>query len=180
MANTPATSPGTMASVDFGALAAWDTPDNAKVSDDVYTTTFSTTSGGSATDYLEATNFGFSIPAGATINGILVEVEKKASHDEVNFTVQDYIVKLLKGGVVTGDRKEIGGTWSLTESYYTYGGNSDLWGTTWTPAEINASDFGLSFLGWISTTGAAVTASVDHIRITIYYTEEVGFSIAFI
>lgn len=33
--------------------------------------------GGDQSHYLKATNFGFSIPAGATINGILVEIERR-------------------------------------------------------------------------------------------------------
>src|SRR6185295_12938347 len=47
---------------------------------------------------------------------------------------------------------------------------SDLWGTTWTPAEINASDFGLVFSAHINGLVTLLpSASIDHIRVTVYY-----------
>ena len=48
-----------------------------------------------------------------------------------------------------------------------YGNSTDLWGTTWTLAEINASTFGA-----LLKAGDALlsTPSTDAMRITVYYT----------
>ncbi len=52
----------------------------------------------------------------------------------------------------------------------TYGSASDLWGTTWTPAEINNTNFGVS-LSVLNQSGfSSRTASVDYIQITVTYT----------
>jgi len=160
--NTGAINPGTMADDATVGTGAWTNPDNAKVSDDIYTTSlgvgtsganlfdseikivksngsigatnksvgaaWNTTQayysyGGSAdlwgetwanTDindidfgvvlsirkseepdiyshYLKATNFGFSIPSGATINGILVEIERFHANDPQGLSQVDHI-----------------------------------------------------------------------------------------
>lgn len=53
--------------------------------------------------YLKATNFGFAIPSGATINGILVEIEQRAT---VNQLVVDHfritVYYTISGGVSAG------------------------------------------------------------------------------
>ena len=56
--------------------------------------------------------------------------------------------------------------WPTTDTYVTYGGAGDLWGTTWNQTEINNPSFGAG-LSAIVQNG---TANVDHMRITIYTT----------
>lgn len=70
-------SPGTMADDSTVGTVTWVNPDNAKASDDVRAIMYY----GGSSHYLKATNFGFSIPAGATINGIVVEIEKRKYWD---------------------------------------------------------------------------------------------------
>ena len=74
MASEGPNDPGTITNVAYGTQA-WANPSNAGSSNDSYATR--TLSG--VSDYLRATNFGFAIPSGATIDGILVEVEKRAA-----------------------------------------------------------------------------------------------------
>ena len=168
MANTAATSPGTMADDATVGTVAWSNPDNAKVSDNAYatyTTTFTTRT----THYLKATNFGFSIPTGATINGILVEVERKYSGNGVaDGPLGNAIIKA--DGTLTSGASYVG--WSTTEQYDSYGGSTDLWGETWTAEDINDVDFGFAMYAVINGNfdSGGATASVDHIRTTIYYT----------
>jgi hypothetical protein len=54
---------------------AWILPDRAKAHDTLRTS--ADIDGLKTSHYLKATNFGFSIPAGAIINGIVVEIEKR-------------------------------------------------------------------------------------------------------
>lgn len=122
--------------------------------------------------YLKATNFGFSIPAGSTINGITVEVEKKAANPN---RVKDYQVRIVKGGTIGPTDRADGSFWGNSDSYTTYGGASDLWGETWTANDINNNGFGLAFSAQKTVTnGGNVTTSIDHIRITVTYTAAVA------
>ena len=85
-------------------------------------------------------NFGFTIPTGATINSITVEVEGNTT---VNHAACVYQSKLLKDGTLAGDF----GLVSIMTDSDTVLDVSDalnpLWGTTWTPAQINDLEFGV-------------------------------------
>jgi hypothetical protein len=139
----------------------WTNPNNAKINDGVRTSV-SLGAVGATSDYLKATNFGFSIPDGATIDGILVEIE-----DRTTSAGLENEIKIVKAdGSIGAINKSTGVLLPTgTEAYVSYGSSSDLWGETWTPADINDADFGavFSFIG-------IGTIYVDHIRITVYYT----------
>lgn len=156
-------SPGTLTNVAAGGTTAWVNPGNAAASDDVYAT-WTAPGGPGNSDYLQATNFGFSIPNGATITGIKVEVE---AHGTIGGGTDsaDLTAKLIKGGSIVGNNKAVISTFPTGDAYIPYGSSSDLWGTTLTPADVNASNFGFAY----QVTSNAGTASIDHIRITVYY-----------
>jgi len=174
MAQTTATSPATTVNDTTVGISAWTNPNNSQVSDNVYATNLlSDGEEGTATsNYLKATNFGFSIPSGSTINGILVEIEAKSSASTLTWTN----VRAVKGGTISATTKA--GTTNgitTTEAYSsipTTGASTDLWGESWTAADINASTFGV--VGQIGDPITPRSASIDHIRITIDYTEGKG------
>lgn len=125
--------------------------------------------------YAKATNFGFSIPAGATIDGIVVEIERSANNNAGSNRVVDEHVKIVKGGTIGSTNKADTATnWPTTDAYKTYGGATDLWGETWTYSDINASNFGAVIASRNYTDSGATEAYIDHIRITVYYTESAG------
>jgi len=175
--DTGALSPGTMADDDTVGTVAWVNPDNAKVSNDVYATfTFPIDA---TSHYLKATNFGFSIPSGATINGILVEIERIVPTGGTG-QVNDSEIKIVKSDGTIGDtNKSTGATWSATESYISFGGSSDLWGEEWEAEDINDSDFGVVLSATISNQFVASYGRVDHIRITVYFQEAASESAKF-
>ena len=126
------------------------------------------------TENLQVTNFGFSIPATAVICGIQAEVEKRADDIGFIFLTESYVidqsVKIIKNGTAMGSNLASGAHWSGTDSYSSYGGGSNLWGTTWMPSDINASNFGLSFSASVhGLIGLIPDVLIDHIRITVYY-----------
>lgn len=124
------------------------------------------------TDHLQTTGFNFNIPITASICGIEVEVEKRASNISLFATITDHTVQLLKAGAITGNNKASSSTWSATEEYVIYGGITDLWGTTWDASDINDPDFGLSFSATINgLIGLLPVARVNHVQIIIYYKE---------
>lgn len=155
----------------FGTLA-WSNLGNAAASDDTYAT--ASYSGGSSTttQFLCGANFGSTVPAGSTIDGIAVEWEKKSSHKSGGFNVSDTSVYAFKAAATPnpGNNNQIFANWELTDTYATYGGAADLWGQTWTVAEINGSASGTSLRASIISIAGAVTGSVDHVRRTVYYT----------
>jgi|GEM_PF-4639521 len=158
-------SPGTLADDAAVGTVTWTNPSNAGTSNNVYAVSLSNESGlGRFSHYLKATNFGFSIPTGSTINGVVVEIEE-FTWDPV--ACKNIVVRLVKGGSVSGDNKATGSFISDVESYVSYGGASDLWGNTLALSDINASNFGMVLQVF---TDEASDVFVDHIRITVHYT----------
>ena len=162
--------PGTMADDSAVGTVAWTNPNNAKEPDS--NVAFSTVIGATATThYLKATNFGFSIPTMAVIDGITVEFLRNTSKDngDVDY-IRDVEIKIVKGGSISSTNKADTVTnWSTTETYFDYGSSSDLWGETWTPADINGSTFGV-VLSVEMKAAAAISPWVNHIRIKVDYT----------
>ncbi len=120
-------------------------------------------------NYLQGSQYGFAIPADVEIFGI----EVKISHMSVspNPDMTDAVVSLVKGGSIVGDNKaNLSSSWPTVLTVATYGGPTDLWGTAWTPAEINAADFGAVVAAYRVNNGTNLRdAAVDSIQITVYY-----------
>lgn len=171
MASSGPNSPGTLANDATVGTIAWTNPSNAAASDNVYATTGSL----GTTHYLKATNFGFSIPVGATINGIIVGIERNKS-GEPGATIQDSAVRIVKANASIGttNKGDIGTNWPTTDTYKTYGSSSDLWGEIWTATDINDVDFGVVLSTLNTPIDSGVSANVDHIRITVYYSDVVS------
>ena len=161
---------GTGASVGGVGTVAWTSPGSITADDSSYATCALTSSAQS--NYLSGTNFGFSIPAGSTINGIQVSIMRESSSSNSPY-VRDTVVSLIKGGTVTGANRAATSTnWPNSMTAAGYGTTSDLWGTTWTPADINASNFGVALSASSSGSGSTRTASVDYMQITVTYTAD--------
>lgn len=161
-ANNPNT---TVSSTTGPGSASWTNPNSSKVSDNSRAT--AVLSSGNTTRYLKATSFGFSIPNWATITGIKVEVERSIA-GTISTGVKDSEVKIIKGdGTVSANNKADASSWPVvgSEAYITYN-PSDLWGETWSPADINDTDFGVAIS---ATATSSRTAQIDHVRITVTY-----------
>lgn len=141
--------------------AVWTNPTNISVADGTYATTSPTASQTSET--LVAESFGFSVPAGSSIAGVELAAKRLCSAGRIT----DSTVQIFKG-ISSGANKASGTAWSTSLTIATYGSSSDLWGLTFTPTDVNASNFGLSFAVSASSLGGD-TASVDYISLTVYY-----------
>jgi hypothetical protein len=84
------------------------------------------------------------------------------------FDVRDSTVKLIKGSVISGTNKAAGGTeWPIGSPVAAvYGSPTDLWGVSWTPEDITASNFGVA-LSVISDVNRI--AYVDYIQVSVTY-----------
>lgn len=154
-----------------GGGAVWVNPTNVYSSNNAYSTITAARRMIADSEILYTTHLDFDIPEGATINGIMVEVERK--YAGVGGSVTDNLIQLTKDGTTgIGYPDDLVGPWSTVEHYEPMGSDTDLWGNTWTPAEINDENFGFIYSISVSAgASASCTAYIDHIRITIDYTE---------
>ena len=121
--------------------------------------------------YIYASNFGFTIPGTATITGIVTEIYRQSGNVG---SATDSTIRLGKTNLGAVSMNKAGpNPWPLTAAYYSYGSAIDMWATTWTPTEINSSTFGLWFRVFNMSTNPT-TPTVDHIRITVYYSTSTG------
>ena len=88
-------------------------------------------------------SYDFGIPGGATITGIAVQIERNGTFDSVS--TLNVNMKKIGFSVTPVGTTKTSTEWPATDAVLTLGGPSDLWGTTWTAAEINGSGFGVSF-----------------------------------
>lgn len=167
----PGAAANTSCPFSYSSMVDYTPAANASASDDVYATASHCDCCDQNTRCFETTGYGFSIPLTATINGIVVEVEK---HATANSMVQDNGVRIIKNGSTTGTDHMTSSNWPAADAWSTYGTPTDLWGATWTPTDINASNFGVAIAS-ISYTcngnGGAMTSYIDNVRITVYYTD---------
>jgi hypothetical protein len=144
----------------------WASPTNIYTDNAAYASvTAATFDTNDYTEVLKATAFGFAIPALATVKGIKVEIEKYRA----NANVVDECVQLTKDGTarVGNNKGDTVTNWGTAATVVTYGGAADLWGDTWTPAQINAATFGVHFAA--RALGEDADVYVDYVRITVYY-----------
>lgn len=116
---------------------------------------------------LNARNYGFTIPAGATIDGVLVEINKR---DQAIGGAVDFRVQLQDGnGNLVGTNKADTLTdWPTNATTISYGGAADGWNASLTPTLVNGTLFGVIFSA--QATAANTDIFVDFIRVTVYYT----------
>ncbi|HOZ76948.1 MAG TPA: proprotein convertase P-domain-containing protein [Ferruginibacter sp.] len=148
------------------AGTGWSNPGNVVSNNNAYAT-INNMDDGDNSEGLVARNFGFTIPANASIAGVQVTISR---FGEISNVFRDDVVQLVVGGINVGNNRASVTGWSNVETAVNYGSASDLWGTTLTPAQVNASNFGV----WLAVecyNGANNRDPfIDYIQITISYT----------
>lgn len=170
--------PGSAASSASGeaepSTVAVETPENASAADSSYAIVRIEGGGTAVGEVLRVSDFGFELPGGATVAGITVEVGRKLTNGDgnTNQRATDLLAKLDKGGMgggLVGDNKARNEFFADSDEVATYGGAADLWGATWTPAEVNDAAFGVAYQ-WNVLSSGDNTALVDFVRVTVHYT----------
>lgn len=161
MANTGNVLAGTGENNAGIGATAWTTPGNVTADD----AADATCNAGASSQYLIARNYAFSaIPDGAIIAGVLVRVEAS----EHSGGTESLLAQLQDaGGALFGSSKSAaneGNISGTTKAVYTYGGTSDMWGATLTPAIVKDADFGVRF--WFTT---AHDVRLDFVTMAIEY-----------
>jgi len=164
---TVTASPTTCATVTGIGTVNWSNPARAISSNNSYATA---SVDGTTTRYLRCTGYNFAIPLGATINGITVNVERRSNRTD-NGGSRDAAMRLVKAGVIGAADRSTATIYTTADVVEAHGGAADLWGTTWTAADINAANFGAAFAATkANAAGAAHVISVDHVSITVTFT----------
>jgi hypothetical protein len=110
-------------------------------------------------NYLKFSNYGFSIPISTSISGIEVSITCSSSGPNIVPTIY---AQLLKSAGLVGSSK------SLSPMANTvFGGSTDLWDATFSEAEVESSDFGVTI--WVSGGSNGRTAYVTGATIKVHY-----------
>lgn len=159
------------ASTTAGTGVNWNNTSNGYMSDDSRARTDNMQTN-DISEYLIYTGFNFTVPIiSSTVVGIKVEIERRINSGDGN--MRDETIILTKDGTSsTGSNYANTSTnWPSSDDIASYGGNSNKWGTTWTPAEINASTFGVMIKVKKRNPAGDLRAQIDHVKITVYYND---------
>lgn len=120
---------------------AWNSPDKARYQDSDNATSGPSINDDPETNWLVTSQYGFLLHEEAVIRGLsCVPVDGWAFAES-----EELAVRVVKGGTIGSENRE--GSPALPSDpaptgERVAGGHHDLWGETWTAADINASDFG--------------------------------------
>jgi hypothetical protein len=139
---------------------SWTDPTNAYSSNDSDATE---ATNGEAQDYGD---FGFSIPAGDTIRGIMVRIEANAGTngrwDELGVEVSN------DNGATWSSRISFVRFFSTTDDYRVAGHGRYLWGLSWTPTDVSDTDFRVR-LTLINKEFGSNAIGVDHVSVKVFH-----------
>jgi hypothetical protein len=176
MASTGFTLPGDSGQIADGGTEPWQNQ-NAVETEANYADSLSLDAG-DETELIYGYDYGFSIPAGATITGIEVRVTRYRRDDGPGRvrTTKTKKATLMDGASTLGNDNKDTDTadWAQDPSTetITYGGSSDLWGASGTidRAFVQSSDFGagISAKGVSPCTNS--NAYLKFIKINVHYT----------
>lgn len=135
--------------------ADWSTQTNIFVRDDSDATTVAATQG-----FLEVEGWGFTIPDNAIIRGFEIEIEGSSA------TTRSIDVFLTKDGSATVGTLINQALTTTDAPPHVLGGATNLFGTTWDVAEVNAATFGVFIR---DDTASASDIQLDSCNIRVYY-----------
>ncbi len=137
-------SPGSTATVAWGGTVSWSGLGLVTANDENYATI--STISHSAISYLaKVSNFGFTIPETATIDGIAAGADFSSTSDldmGKYYSWATYSTYVIKSDG------------NLSSSSGGYGGPSSLWGESWSSTDVNDTDFGFAIQYHVSEGGA--------------------------
>ncbi len=137
----------------------WTNPGNAYQSDGSYATA------GSAGLRQTYGGFGFELPGGNTVQGIIVKVDGSGS------TAAGAIeIALSWDGGISTTTTEVTPTLSGSDVVYVVGGQTTTWGRAWTPAELNDTNFRVR----VTAQPSSNTVRLDALEVRVYHTATGG------
>lgn len=165
--STIATLPGLGSTEDLDGRPAWANPEFIQTADSDYASCDIVK--GDYSDWLRASDFGFVVPTGVVIDGVVVEIHRAASLVD---SVCDTSLRLVNASGVNEGNEKASSIWYplTTPSTMSYGSPSDKWGVALTPEIVNNSNFGIRLASRNDDFENAHAAMVYWVKITVYYT----------
>lgn len=152
----------------YGPGFPWANPQNVTHDDGI---NFATTNIPSlfASTFLAGTNYGFTVPSNATVLGVQFWLKR---FSQFSVLVRDSVTLFKAGGTVAAatNHGQFANSyfWPIQLRQASYGGQSDTWGITLTPAYVNASDFGVA-ISVVNDGAVASNFSVTAMHGAVYY-----------
>ncbi len=148
-----------------GGGTDWINPNNAKIVDGSYATS-SYLAAELLSDELRLTNFGYSLPEGASLTGLTAAITRMKITGGVITSVKDVQIQLVYNGSNIGDNKSVSAEWNLSSLRVDI---FDMFDSILTKEIIEDSSFGISIkvIGYdhsVFTLG--VTALIDGVSFT--------------
>jgi len=154
-----------MVGTNLGPFNDWTSPQNIAFGQDTFAFANLEDSPTAKSSLLYATDFNLSIPTGIVPLGIEVFINTNTNNAGRGVFSRIFLTKngTNKVGTEKSDNVEIG----TTQHDEIYGGSSDLWGITWTAAELNSSNFGFAIEVLSDPGSGTVQANVYQMRVQI-------------
>lgn len=164
---------GTVATESNTTTPMWTTPGNILVAGAPVATASIANAPGlvRTTDFLQASGFGFTIPADAYVLGVQVTI---AGQDTVaDGSYQDFSVQLIGSAFPNGmsqtNRAQHAGFTLAALVDRSYGGANDTWGEQLTPAIVNDPSFGVAIRFQRMNVAGACVMQTNNWRFTVFY-----------
>jgi hypothetical protein len=170
---TQAAYPSTATDTTDEGISTWSNPSNAAGSNTGDTANCAMGGGfaSNASTALELSGLGFTVPSGATISGITVDVlAEYASGDGAGYHMDLKLYHTGDSNYTSAIRQTVTTIGGDNSSTYTFGGANNTWGKTWSHSNINSSSFALRLLASRANTPAPATARIDTVYVTVTYT----------
>lgn len=122
---------------------------------------------GTLTDYVQAYNFGLSVPSGVTIDGVSIALNWAGQYAGTGVIAN---AALFYQGTILGQVKSPGIQNQQTATVAQQGGGSDPWGAILTPAIVNDTTFGFGVQILAESSAGSDRSFLNSFTITVYYT----------
>ncbi len=139
----------------------WTSPESAIVSDDIYASLAT-----SSTNTILASGFGFSVPFGSTINGVVVTVERHSASGSPPAIPGGDLIKPDGSGSSFGVGAFDTDAWATTDIVSTMGAPDYLWQIDLTPADVNDPAFTVLYGMFVTS---ADTFFIDAITAEVFF-----------
>jgi hypothetical protein len=117
-----------------------------------------------SSDFAVFDDFQIMMPAGATVAGIQFDVERR----NTGWPVVDSAIRAVRNSSVGTVDEAATAQWPFSYQTQSYGGATDLWGQTWSAADIESSTFGAAIAARAVTSGMTGTVTVRNVSATVY------------
>lgn len=161
---------------------AWLNTNKTTLSDNTYASV-GISSKGTSSAYLLLSNFGFTVPGGATIVGVEATIERYYTTTGTRTVASGRIsVATISGSTATLIGSNQSFTYPVnTKLSTTVGGATNMWGgttSTLTPAIVNNANFGVRIrmtTDNVTSNSGTATAYIDYVTLKIYYTPAASY-----